>query len=134
MKKNNPNATDANNKQVKENTITEDEGWFREENIPPMSPAFSSTKDIYDVDRIVHKLIAYVHHFPLILCPFSPKFFVLPSEGSISEACLSADQENSITSGLPPLSSGTFHDGEDVPPGVALTAQFLYQLTAKVIC
>ncbi|CAI9264973.1 unnamed protein product [Lactuca saligna] len=40
--------------------------------------------------------MAYVHHFPLILCPFSPKFFVLPSEGSIYEAYLSADQENSV--------------------------------------
>lgn len=77
--------------------------------------------------------MAYVHHFPLILCPFSPKFFVLPSEGSISEAYLSGDQENSISSGLPPLSTGTFHDGEDIPPGVALTAQFLYHLTTKVM-
>ncbi|CAH1423652.1 unnamed protein product [Lactuca virosa] len=51
---------------------------------------------------------------------------------SISEAYLSGDQENSISSGLPPLSTGTSHDGEDIPPGVALTAQFLYHLTTKM--
>lgn len=131
MKKNNPK-----NKDLKENLIPEDEGWLqltpREDNIPMSPAAFSSTKDIYDVDQIGKKLIAYVHHFPLIICPFSPKFFVLPSQGSIAEAYLSPEQENSISSGLPPLSTGTFHDGEDVPAGVALTAQFLYHLTSKM--
>lgn len=129
VKKNNPNP--------KKKKVEEDEGWLqltpREDDILK-SPTFS-TKDIHDVDD--QKLIAYVHHFPLILCPFSPKFFVLPSEGSIAEAYLSsADQQNSvsISSGLPPLSTatGTFHDGEDVPPGVSLTAQFLYHLTTKM--
>lgn len=141
MKKNDLNSINTNNKDVKENPILEDEGWLqltpREKDITK-SPAFSSTKDMYDIDRIDHaedvgqKLIAYVHHFPLILCPFSPKFFVLPSEGSIAEAYISAEQENSVSSGLPPLSTGTFHDGEDVPAGVALTAQFLYHLTTKM--
>ncbi|KAI7731505.1 hypothetical protein M8C21_012491 [Ambrosia artemisiifolia] len=114
----------------KGNLIPEDEeGWLqlapRAEDDTPKSPSFS-------IGHAGQKLIAYVHHFPLILCPFSPKFFVLPSEGSISEAYLSAAQENAISSGLPPLSTGTFHDGEDVPPGVTLTAQFLYHLTTKM--
>lgn len=138
MKKNDPNA---NNKDVKENPILEDDGWLQltpREKDMTKSPAFSSTKDMYDVDRVDpaedvgQKLIAYVRHFPLILCPFSPKFFVLPSEGSIAEAYISAEQENSVSSGLPPLSTGTFHDGDDVPAGVALTAQFLYHLTTKM--
>lgn len=141
MKKNNPNSAHKNNK-VKENLNPEDEGWLQlspREPDTPKSPTFSSTNDTYDVDRIGNaedvggKLIAYVQHFPLIICPFSPKFFVLPSEGSIAEAYLSAEQDNSISSGLPPLSTGMLHDGEDVPPGVALTAQFLYHLTTKVM-
>ncbi|KAI3795652.1 hypothetical protein L1987_38309 [Smallanthus sonchifolius] len=131
MKKNNPNSTTTTTyTHNKVNLIPEDEeGWLqlspRAEDGTPKSPSFS-------VGRVGQKLIAYVHHFPLIICPFSPKFFVLPSEGSISEAYLSVDQENAISSGLPPLSTGTFHDGEDVPPGVALTAQFLYHLTTKM--
>ncbi|KAJ9568021.1 hypothetical protein OSB04_003987 [Centaurea solstitialis] len=141
MKKNDPNSISTKNKDVKENLILEDEGWLqltpREKDITKSS-AFSSTKDMYDVDRIDlaedvgRKLTANVHHFPLIICPFSPKFFVLPSEGSIAEGYISAEQENSVSSGLPPLSTGTFHDGEDVPAGVALTAQFLYHLTTKM--
>ncbi|XP_071736208.1 sec1 family domain-containing protein MIP3-like isoform X2 [Rutidosis leptorrhynchoides] len=142
-KKNN----NLNNKNVNVKSISEDEGWLqltpREENIP-MSPSFSTTKDIHDDDvdhrigvhtgeDVGHKLFVRVHHFPLIICPFSPKFFVLPSEGSIAEAYLSpSEQDNCISSGLPPLSTGTFLDGEDVPAGVALTAQFLYHLTTKM--
>ncbi|KAI7731466.1 hypothetical protein M8C21_026890 [Ambrosia artemisiifolia] len=129
MKKKDSNSTTIHTHK-KGNLIPEDEeGWLqlapRAEDDTPKSPSFS-------IGHAGQKLIAYVHHFPLILCPFSPKFFVLPSEGSISEAYLSADQENAISSGLPPLSTGTFHDGEDVPPGVALTAQFLYHLTTKM--
>ncbi|KAL8228322.1 hypothetical protein R6Q57_015906 [Mikania cordata] len=129
MKNNNQNstATPMNNKG---NLIPEDgEGWLqltpRVEDDTPRSPSFS-------IGHIGQKLIASVHHFPLIICPFSPKFFVLPSEGSISESYLSVEHENSISSGLPPLSTATFHDGEDVPAGVALTAQFLYHLTTKM--
>lgn len=121
MKKN------KNSNELKENPIFEDEGWLQLDT--PKTPAFPSSKDMFNGGQ---KLIVYVHHFPLILCPFSPKFFVLPSEGSIAESSLSVDQENSISSGLPPLSTGTFHDGEDVPAGVALTAQFLYHLTTKM--
>lgn len=131
-KKNNQNSIHKNSNKPKENPIFEDEGWLQltpRESDTPKSQPFSTSKDTYDGGP---KLMAYVHHFPLILCPFSPKFFVLPSEGSISEAYLSGDQENSISSGLPPLSTGTFHDGEDIPPGVALTAQFLYHLTTKM--
>lgn len=121
-----------NSNVLKENPIFEDEGWLqltpREADTPKSQP-FSTSKDMFDGGQ---KLTAYVHHFPLILCPFSPKFFVLPSEGSIAEAYLSNEQENSISSGLPPLSTGAFHDGEDVPAGVALTAQFLYHLTTKM--
>ncbi|RAL45273.1 hypothetical protein DM860_014683 [Cuscuta australis] len=78
------------------------------------------------------KLDVSVRHFPLVLCPFSPKFFVLPSEGSVAEAYLSTEQENSISRGLPPISTGIPLDSDDVPPGAALTAQFLYHLAAKM--
>ncbi|CAH9126948.1 unnamed protein product [Cuscuta epithymum] len=78
------------------------------------------------------KLVVSVHHFPLVLCPFSPRCFVLPSEGSVAEAHLSTEQENSISRGLPPISTGIPPDGEDVPPGATLTAQFLYHLATKM--
>jgi hypothetical protein len=68
----------------------------------------------------------------MILCPFSPKVFVLPSEGSVSEAYLSAKHDDSLSPGLPPISTGAPPDGDDVPPGALLTAHFLYHLAAKV--
>ncbi|XP_076912931.1 sec1 family domain-containing protein MIP3-like [Bidens hawaiensis] len=129
MKKNDSKTTTTHTHN-KGNLIPEDEeGWLqltpRAGDDTPKSPSFI-------IGHAGQKMIAYVYHFPLIICPFSPKFFVLPSEGSVSEAYLSAEQENAISSGLPLLSTGTFHDGEDVPPGVALTSQFLYHLTTKM--
>lgn len=74
-----------------------------------------------------------MHHFPLILCPLSPRVFVLPSEGSVAEACLSVEHEDSLSPGLPSMTTGLFSDGDDVPSGATLTAHFIYHLAAKVI-
>lgn len=78
------------------------------------------------------KLFVSVDHFPMIFCPLSPQVFILPSEGTVAEACLSADSENSVSPGLPSLSTGSSSDGDDVPPGATLTANFLYHLVEKV--
>ncbi|XP_052175657.1 sec1 family domain-containing protein MIP3-like isoform X2 [Diospyros lotus] len=125
----------------KENLTSEDEGWSQittsEEDISPHKSG-SVAKDLYEDESIGHaedvrkKLVVSVHHFPLILCPFSPRVFVLPSEGSVGEAYLSTKHEDSLSPGLPPLSTGSPPDGEDVPPGATLTAQFLYHLAAKM--
>ncbi|GFZ09305.1 hypothetical protein Acr_20g0011130 [Actinidia rufa] len=45
---------------------------------------------------------------------------------------LSTPHENSLSPGLPPLSTGSPPDSEDVLPGATLTAQFLYHLAAKM--
>lgn len=125
-----------------ENTASEDEGWSeltsidddisRFDGISSPKPSREDYFSGYSED-IGHKLAVSVHHFPLILCPFSPRVFVLPSEGCVAEASLSAEHENSISSGLPPLSTGKLADAEDVSPGASLTAQFLYHLALKVI-
>ncbi|TKY66758.1 Sec1 family domain-containing protein MIP3 [Spatholobus suberectus] len=100
--------------------------------------ASSSGRDFYEnnpldyVEDAVLKLVVSVHHFPMILCPISPRVFVLPSEGLVAEAYLSAEHEDSISPGLPPLSTGTRSDADDVPPGATLTAHFLYHLAAKM--
>ncbi|XP_039067091.1 sec1 family domain-containing protein MIP3 isoform X2 [Hibiscus syriacus] len=126
---------------TKENLTFEDEGWSRvtstEEDIPSLE-ASSTGKNLYGNNprqKMVDlgpKLIVSVHHFPMILCPFSPKVFVLPSEGSIAEACLSAENEDSLSAGLPSLSTGLPSDGDEVPPAATLTAHFLYHLVAKM--
>jgi len=77
------------------------------------------------------KLLISVHHFPMIMCPVSPRVFVFPSEGAVSEACLSNAHKDFFSPGLPSI-SGLPSDGEDVPPGATLTANFLYYLAAKV--
>lgn len=126
---------------VKESMSAEDEGWSQlttsEEgpfNFSSVASAQNSYEDsVIDRTDVRKKLKVSVHHFPLVLCPFSPRFFVLPSEGSVAEAYLSAEHDNSISFGLPSISTGTTADGEDVPPGATLTAQFLYHLAAKVI-
>ncbi|GMI99324.1 MAG2-interacting protein 3 [Hibiscus trionum] len=126
---------------MKGNLTFEDDGWSRltstEEDIPSLE-ASSTGKNLYGnspgrkmVD-LRPKLVVSVHHFPMILCPFSPRVFVLPSEGSIAEACLSAEHEDSISAGLPSLSTGLPSDGDEVPPAAALTAHFLYHLVAKM--
>ncbi|KAM7259648.1 hypothetical protein ACFE04_015389 [Oxalis oulophora] len=84
------------------------------------------------VDAIGKDLVVSVHHFPMILLPLSPRVFVLPSEGSVAEAYLSAENEDSFSPGLPSLSTGTLCDGDDIPPGATLTAHFLYHLAAKM--
>lgn len=127
---------------VKENLTSGNDGWAQltssEEDISSLELG-SGAKESYDDDPTSHaedvgqKLFVSVHHFPMILCPLSPRVFVLPSEGSVAEAYLSAQQENSLSPGLPPLSTGLPPDGEDIPPGATLTAQFLYHLAAKVL-
>ncbi|KAJ8755692.1 hypothetical protein K2173_022635 [Erythroxylum novogranatense] len=87
--------------------------------------------DFYE-DDLRKELVISVHHFPMILCPFSPGVFLLPSEGSVAEACLSFEHENSLSPGLPPISTGVSTDGDDIPPGGLLTAHFLYHLATKM--
>ncbi|KAG7570221.1 Sec1-like superfamily [Arabidopsis thaliana x Arabidopsis arenosa] len=77
-------------------------------------------------------LVVSVHHFPLIICPFTPRAFVLPSQGSVAEASLSRQHEDSLSFGLPPISTGSMSDADDVPSGATLTAHFLYQLALKM--
>lgn len=126
---------------LKESTASEDEGWSELTSIEAGTAGFdgiSSTKvpqndsSIVFSDDVSQKLIVTVHHFPVILCAFSPRVFVLPSEGSVAEGFLSSEHENSVSSGLPPLSTGKPSDSEDVSPGATLTAQFLYHLALKM--
>ncbi|CAJ2651450.1 unnamed protein product [Trifolium pratense] len=104
----------------------------------PHLVASSSGRNFFEhnpLDNIadtVQKLAISVHHFPMILCPISPRAFVLPSEGLVAESYLSAEHEDSISPGLPPLSTGLLSDTDDVPPGATLTAHFLYHLAAKM--
>ncbi|KAH7577061.1 hypothetical protein ACOSP7_002192 [Xanthoceras sorbifolium] len=125
---------------LKEKMTFEDEGWSRltssEEDTPHLE-ATSSGKDLYEDNPlgpldVGQTLVVSVHHFPMILCPFSPRVFVLPSEGSVAEACLSSEHEDSLSPGLPPISTGSFSDGDEVPPAATLTANFLYHLAAKM--
>lgn len=120
---------------------SEDEGWSRltssEEDITHVE-ASSSGRNSYEGILTSHredvgqKLVVSVHHFPMILCPFSPRVFVLPSEGLVAEACLSAESVDSLSPGLPPLYTGMPPDGDDIPPGATLTAHFLYHFAAKM--
>ncbi|XP_015902049.2 sec1 family domain-containing protein MIP3 isoform X2 [Ziziphus jujuba] len=125
---------------LKDNLISEDEGWSEltsiEEDI--QHEASLSERDYCKDNLIDHtedvgqKLVVSVHHFPMVLCPFSPRVFVLPSEGSIAEAYLSVEHEDAFSPGLPPLSTGLPSDGDDTPPGATLTAHFIYHLAAKM--
>jgi hypothetical protein len=56
----------------------------------------------------------------------------LPSEGIIADSCLSNEHGDSLGPGLPSISTGKPFDSDEVPPGVTLTAQFLYHLANKV--
>lgn len=124
-----------------EDVAFEDEGWSRftssEEDVPKQE-ASSTGRDMCEDNLAGHKddkgsrLAVFVHHFPCILCPLSPRAFVLPSEGSLAEACLQHGHEYSISQGLPPLSTGVPLDGDDIPPGAILTAHFIYHLAAKM--
>ncbi|KAK3183974.1 hypothetical protein Dsin_031260 [Dipteronia sinensis] len=125
----------------KEKLTFEDDGWSRltssVEDTPHLE-ATSSGKDFFEdnplgsLEDVGQTLVVSVHHFPMILCPFSPRVFVLPSEGSVAEACLSFDHEDSLSPGLPPIGTGSFSDGDDVPPAATLTANFLYHLASKM--
>lgn len=141
VKKNERARIVPDNSVLKESTASEEEGWSELTEIDddisgyhgisnaklPEEEGFSSYSE--DVGQ---KLVVSVHHFPLILCPLSPRVFVLPSEGSTAEASLSAQHESSISYGLPPLSTGKLADAEDASPGANLTAQFLYHLALKM--
>lgn len=94
---------------------------------------FIEDKSVADTEDVGKKLVVSVHHFPMILCPFSPRVFVLPSEGSVGNAYLSVKHEDALSPGLPPLSTGLLSDGDDIPAGATLTANFLYHLAAKVL-
>ncbi|KAF3444005.1 hypothetical protein FNV43_RR13695 [Rhamnella rubrinervis] len=124
---------------LKENLISEDEGWSELTSVEDIHVEASPSGRGYYKDNLIdhtedvgQKLVVSVHHFPMILCPFSPRVFVLPSEGSIAEAYLSVEHEDAFSPGLPPLSTGLPSDGDDTPPGATLTAHFLYHLAAKM--
>lgn len=128
------------NSGLKEGTISEEEGWSELTEIDDDRDSDMSKAKFHEdnyfggySNDVGQKLAVSVHHFPLILCPLSPRVFFLPSEGSTAEASLSAEHESSISYGLPPLSTGKLADAEDVSPGANLTAQFLYHLALKVI-
>lgn len=139
VKKSETKCTQSKDDNLKDVLTFEDEGRSRfnsnEEDIPHLE-ASSSGRGLYEpiglMEDVGKKLVVSVHHFPMILCPFSPRVFVLPSEGSIAEAYLSVDNEDSLSPGLPPLSTGLLSDGDDVSSGATLTAHFLYDLTAKM--
>ncbi|TKV99488.1 hypothetical protein SEVIR_8G047800v4 [Setaria viridis] len=78
------------------------------------------------------RLSVTVSHFPMIFSPISPRTFVLPSEGIIADSSLSNQHEDSLGPGLPSISTGKPFDSDEVPPGVTLTAQFLYHLANKM--
>lgn len=135
------NCSHTGESTVKESTHAADEGWAQLTTSEEETLNFSSgasAQNLYEdsvidlTEDVQKKLKVSVHHFPLVLCPFSPRFFVLPSEGSVAEAYLSTEHDNSISFGLPPISTGATADGEDVPPGATLTAQCLYHLAAKM--
>ncbi|RRT59055.1 hypothetical protein B296_00041615 [Ensete ventricosum] len=125
--------------QEREAEACENDGWADLASGESYQSVEASSKgDIYADDSVnvtgkqeSKKLLVSVHHFPMILCPLSPRVFVLPSEGTVAEACLSNDSDDSVSPGLPSISTGLPSDGEDVPPGATLTANFLYHLAAK---
>lgn len=125
--------------ELKEGPI-EEEGWAQ---LPPIEDisnfgSISNAGDSLENPQILHeeseepKLVVSVLHFPMILCPLSPRVFVLPSEGTVTEAYLCTQHESSISPGLPPLSTKSDSDSEDIPPGASLTAQLLYHLAIKM--
>lgn len=140
VKKHERPHTVVNDSGLKEGSASEEEGWSELTDIDDdssrdygISNAKHRGEDYFSgSEEVGQKLVVSVHHFPLILCPLSPRVFVLPSEGSTAEASLSSEHEGSISSGLPPLSTGKLADAEDVSPGANLTAQFLYHLALKV--
>ncbi|KAL6145018.1 hypothetical protein ACLB2K_055707 [Fragaria x ananassa] len=118
----------------KDNIDLGDEGWS---GLSP-SEEGSTARDSYgenliaETEEVRKNLLVSVRHFPMIMCPLSPRVFVLPSEGSVAEAYLSAKHGDALSPGLPSLSTGLPSDGDDIPPGAALTAHFLYHFAAKM--
>lgn len=110
-------------------SIYNDGSSFEEDIWPQLDP---TEDDDSNIDLNPTRLMASVHHFPMIMCPISERVFVLPSEGTVSKACLSYNHEGSLSPGLPSICTGTNPDGDDVPPGITLTANFLYNLAAKM--
>lgn len=142
LRKHNKNTDQLEDHKDQEKLAFEDEGLARFSSSGEdtfQQEASSRGKDLFEDSAVEHmgevgkKLVVSVHHFPMVLCPFSPRVFVLPSEGSVAEASISAEHEDSLSPGLPPISSGLVSDGDDVPPGATLTAHFLYYLASKVI-
>lgn len=119
---------------------SEDDGWSGLHSSYANDPNIeaSPSKRNFYADESVSKedggarLSISVNHFPMIICPISTRVFVLPSEGTVAESRLSNDHEESLSPGLPAISTGLPFDGEDVPPGAILTAHFLYHLADKV--
>lgn len=126
--------------ELKEGPI-EEEGWAQLSPVEEDNSNFASisnAEDSLENAQILHeeseelKLAVSVLHFPMILCPLSSRVFVLPSEGTVTEAYLCSQHESSVSPGLPPLGTKTDSDSEDIPPGASLTAQLLYHLAIKV--
>ncbi|CAN0896688.1 Sec1 family domain-containing protein MIP3 [Linum grandiflorum] len=132
VKKGGKKADSLEDVKSRESLSFEKEGWaqltFEEEDASRLDSSSSGREN----DSIAPKLVVSVHHFPTLLCPLSRRVFVLPSEGSVAEASLSAENEDSLSPGLPAISTGVPADSEDVPPGALLTAHFLYHLAAKM--
>lgn len=91
-----------------------------------------SDDELGQVEARGKRLSVTVCHFPMIFSPISSRTFVLPSEGTVAESYLSNHHEDSLSPGLPSISTGKPLDGDEVPPGVTLTAQFLYHLANKM--
>lgn len=118
-----------------ENLASEVEGWAQLEERDISDTLTSPSIGVVYGDSPKgreQKFVVSVQHFPMIFCPLSPRIFVLPSGGSVAQAALSTEHEDSLSPGLPPLSTGAIFDSEDVIPGATLTAHFLYHLASKM--
>ncbi|KAK1266946.1 hypothetical protein QJS04_geneDACA000384 [Acorus gramineus] len=124
-----------------EKSVSEDDNWshlaYRKEDISKTEATGRDVGETVSINSTELRddwsnLVVAVNHFPMILCPLSPRVFFLPSEGTIAEAILSNEQEESLSPGLPPICTGSLSDVDDPPPGATLTAHFLYHLVAKM--
>ncbi|CAN6374275.1 unnamed protein product [Urochloa humidicola] len=100
------------------------------ESSPTKSNLFDG--DLGQLEASGKRLSVTVSHFPMIFSPITSRAFVLPSEGIIADSCLSNQHEDSLGPGLPSISTGKPFDSDEIPPGVILTAQFLYHLANKM--
>ncbi|XP_062182504.1 sec1 family domain-containing protein MIP3-like [Phragmites australis] len=102
----------------------------------PTSDSSPTKRALFDLGQVEEAsgkgMSVTVCHFPMIFSPISSRAFVLPSEGIIADSCLSNQHEDSLGPGLPSISTGKPFDSDEVPPGVTLTAQFLYHLANKM--